>query len=67
MRGGGIVKRKNSKKYNPSVSFADSSLCTREPFIKSIFRLQKHYKSVVGITPYGCLLQWEKVSPIGDG
>ena len=25
------------------------------------FRLQKHHKSVVGITPYGCLLQWEKV------
>ena len=26
------------------------------------FRLQKHYKSVVGITPYGYLLQWEKVT-----
>ena len=35
VRGGGIVKGKNSKKYNPSVSFADSSLCTREPFIES--------------------------------
>ena len=31
------------------------------------FRLQKHYKSVVGTTPYSCLLQWEKVSPSGDG
>ena len=31
------------------------------------FHLQRHYKSVVGITLYSCLLQWEKVSPIGDG
>ena len=50
MRGGGIVKRKKSKKYNPSVSFAASSLYTREPFDKSSVHLQKHKKSVVGIS-----------------
>ena len=35
--------------------------------LNSTFHIQKQYKSVVGTTPYDCLLQWEKVSPSGDG
>ena len=50
-----------------------STRLRREPprggslLLNPTFQLQKHYKSVVEIMPYSCLLQWEKVSPIGDG
>ena len=36
---GGIVKRKILPKNNPSVTFGDSSLYTREPFFMSIYDL----------------------------
>ena len=39
MRGGGIVKSKNSEQYNPSVSYADSSLYTREPLTQNILHV----------------------------
>ena len=60
MRGGGIVKRKKSKKYNPSVSFAASSLYTREPFDKSSFT----YKSIKKLLSESRL---RLPSPVGEG
>ena len=68
MRGGGIVKRKkiqrNTIPQSASLTapFAQGSLS-----LNPTFHIQKQYKSVVGIMPYDCLLQWEKVSPLGDG
>ena len=38
-RDGGIVKNKNYTENNPSVTFGDSSLYTREPFFMFIYAL----------------------------
>ena len=55
-RDGGIVKSDNVHKNNPSVSFADSSLYTREPLTQdhstlNFYLLSAHRQSLYGTPP----------------